>query len=70
MPTASIIHDHQRDSARSMLSRAARLHLSSLKRFAGKFRVPVFYMRHREQVIGIQSSPVLRGEVNLSLKTP
>jgi hypothetical protein len=51
LPTASIIHDHQRRSARSPMSKAPWLHFRSLRRFFGKFRVPIFYVRDREQVL-------------------
>lgn len=51
VPAASIIHDHQRASARSLFSEPARLHMNSLRRFSKKFRVPLFYARNREQVL-------------------
>jgi N-acetylglucosaminyl-diphospho-decaprenol L-rhamnosyltransferase len=51
VPAASIIHDHQRASAKGVFSKAARYHQVSLRRFSSKFRVPVFYARSREQIL-------------------
>lgn len=53
VPTAAIIHDHQRESAKSLTSTASKRHLSSFKRFYGKFNVPAFYVKSREKVIGV-----------------
>jgi N-acetylglucosaminyl-diphospho-decaprenol L-rhamnosyltransferase len=50
-PGLAIIHDHQRASAKSPFSKAAKTHLLSLKHFTTKFRIPFFYMRRREQVL-------------------
>ena len=50
-PELAIIHDHQRASAKSPLSKAAKTHLLSLKHFTKKFSIPLFYMRGREQVL-------------------
>lgn len=55
MPAASIIHDHQRASARSPFSTASKAHLASLRRFAGKFRVPFLYARNRAQVLRLDA---------------
>lgn len=41
VPGARLVHDHQRSSAAGPLSRAGRMHLKSLRRFMGKFRVPL-----------------------------
>jgi GT2 family glycosyltransferase len=50
-PTAAIIHDHQRKSAKSPISRASWIHLTSLRRFSKKFRIPILYVNRREQVL-------------------
>jgi len=50
-PAAAIIHDHQRASAQSLTSPASRIHLKSLKRFATKFNIPMFYVRNRMHVL-------------------
>jgi GT2 family glycosyltransferase len=50
MPTASIIHDHQRASAKSHFSEASKQHWKSLRRFSQKFSVPVFHMSGREHI--------------------
>lgn len=41
VPGARLVHDHQRSSAAGPLSWAGRMHLKSLRRFMGKFRVPL-----------------------------
>jgi N-acetylglucosaminyl-diphospho-decaprenol L-rhamnosyltransferase len=50
-PAAAIIHDHQRESAKSLTSKASRQHLRSLTRFYRKHNVPVFSVRDRESVL-------------------
>lgn len=50
-PGAAIIHDHQRDSAKSVLSKASMRHLTSFKRFYKKFHVPIFHVWNRDQVV-------------------
>ncbi|MEW6025269.1 MAG: glycosyltransferase family 2 protein [Pseudomonadota bacterium] len=41
VPGVRLVHDHQRSSAAGPLSWAGRMHLKSLRRFMGKFRVPL-----------------------------
>lgn len=49
-PGISLVHDHQRASAKRLFSSAMRFHLASLNRFSHKFRVPVFRVQRREDV--------------------
>jgi len=51
LPAAAIIHDHQRESAKSLISKASRQHLKSLTRFYRKHNVPIFSVRDRERVL-------------------
>jgi N-acetylglucosaminyl-diphospho-decaprenol L-rhamnosyltransferase len=51
LPAAAIIHDHQRESAKSLTSKASKQHLRSLRRFHKKHNVPVFSARKRESVL-------------------
>jgi hypothetical protein len=57
LPAAAIIHDHQRESAKSLTSKASRQHLNSLRRFYRKHNVPVFFARNRESVLRRTSAP-------------
>jgi N-acetylglucosaminyl-diphospho-decaprenol L-rhamnosyltransferase len=41
VPGACLMHEHQRNSAGALLTRAGRYHLQSLLRFRNKFRVPL-----------------------------
>lgn len=52
MPTARLVHDHQRSSARNPFGRAARHHITSLIKFSSKFPVPVFRPPGIEKVCG------------------
>jgi GT2 family glycosyltransferase len=56
-PAAAIIHDHQRESAKSLTSQASRHHLKSLTRFYRKHNVPAFFARDRERVLRIRPTP-------------
>jgi N-acetylglucosaminyl-diphospho-decaprenol L-rhamnosyltransferase len=56
-PAAAIIHDHQRESAKSLTSNASRQHLRSLRRFYRKHNVPVFSARNRESVLRRTPAP-------------
>ncbi|CAB3704257.1 glycosyltransferase family 2 protein [Paraburkholderia rhynchosiae] len=42
VPGARLTHEHQRESASGLLSKAARRHMNSLWRFSRKYRVPLF----------------------------
>jgi GT2 family glycosyltransferase len=56
-PAATIIHDHQRESAKSLTSQASKTHLRSLTRFYRKHNVPLFSARNRERVLRIRPAP-------------
>ena len=43
VPGARLVHEHQRQSAGSLVNRASRYHLKSLLRFRNKFRVPLSF---------------------------
>jgi GT2 family glycosyltransferase len=43
VPGARLVHEHQRQSAGSLVNRASRYHIKSLLRFRNKFRVPLTF---------------------------
>ncbi|WP_144107712.1 glycosyltransferase family 2 protein [Paraburkholderia sp. BCC1886] len=43
VPGARLVHEHQRQSARSLVNSASRYHIKSLLRFRNKFRVPLTF---------------------------
>lgn len=43
VPNVRLVHDHQRSSSAGFLSGAGKMHLSSLKVFWRKYRIPLFF---------------------------
>ena len=56
IPTARLVHDHQRSSAKNPFSSAARQHITSLIKFGSKFPVPIFRPPGIDKVCGSTSS--------------